>query len=42
MRPATTNRLTQGPVRFIQAPLWYGSERPGAELGPEAIVTEIS
>ena len=41
-RPATANRLTRGPVRFIQAPLWYGSERPGAELGPEAIVTEIS
>jgi arginase len=39
---ATTNRLTSGPVQFIQAPLWYGSERPGAELGPEAIVTEIS
>jgi len=36
------NKLTSGPVRFIQAPLWYGSERPGAELGPEAIVTEIS
>lgn len=37
-----TNRLTSGPVQFIQAPLWYGSERPGAELGPEAIVTEIT
>jgi arginase len=36
------NRLTRGPVRFIQAPLWYGSERPGAEFGPEAIVTEIA
>lgn len=39
---AITNRLTSGPVQFIQAPLWYGSERPGAELGPDAIVTEIT
>lgn len=38
----SANRLTRGPVRFIQAPLWYGSERPGAEFGPDAIVTEIS
>lgn len=35
------NKLTHGPIQLIQAPLWYGSERPGAELGPEAIVTEI-
>jgi len=39
---SSTNRLTSGPVQFIQAPLWYGSERPGVDLGPEAIVTEIS
>lgn len=36
------NRLTHGPVRFVRVPLWYGSERPGAEFGPEAIVTEIA
>ncbi|MEJ7840049.1 MAG: arginase family protein, partial [Thermomicrobiales bacterium] len=35
------NRLTQAPVRFLLAPLWYGSERPGAEMGPDAIVSEI-
>lgn len=36
------NRLTHSPVRFLLAPLWYGSERPGAEMGPEAIVSEIT
>jgi len=37
-----SNRLTNGPVRFIKVPLWYGSERQGAEFGPDAIVTEIT
>jgi arginase len=41
-RQSTANRLTQGPVRFVLAPLWYGSERTGAEMGPEAIVAEIT
>jgi arginase len=41
-RPSTANRLTQGPVRFVLAPLWYGSERTGAEMGPDAIVAEIT
>jgi arginase len=36
-----TNRLTTAPVRFVLAPLWYGSERPGAEMGPDSIVSEI-
>lgn len=38
---SNANRLTQAPVRFLLAPLWYGSERPGAEMGPDAIVSEI-
>jgi arginase len=41
-QPHIANRLTHGPVRFIRVPLWYGSERPGAEFGPDAIVTEIA
>lgn len=41
-RPVQTNRLRRAAIRPILAEVWLGAERPGAELGPAALLTGLA